>query len=115
MLEVLLRGHVLHVGLARFHRRLHRLEICAVLLELLLAHHLSLEEILFARVIQLGDVQVGAGLGEIRARLGELRIDIRRVNFREHVALRHLRADILVPRLHVAAGPREDGGLAVRP
>ena len=73
----------------------------------------------FPGVVQAGDLKIGAGLGEIRPGLGKLGVDIRRVDFREDIALGHPGADVLVPGFHVAAGARKDrrfaeGGEAAR-
>jgi hypothetical protein len=55
-------------------------------------------------------VSSNARLDQLRARLGKLLIDFRRIDFREKIAGLDLSADIQPPIFDVTAGTRVDGG-----
>ena len=88
--------------------RFARMEIADCLVGRLFGDGIGLQQLLPARGGDLGELVVGLGRGAVGARLLELVVDLRRLDLREQLTGFHARADIGVPALEIAVGPRVD-------
>src|SRR3546814_3645523 len=91
--------------------------IAGLLVDFLLRYRIAAEHRLPARRRAFGKVGIGLGLGQIGARLCELLVDVRRLDFREQLAGFHVRADVDFPVFQIAAGARVDrrAGVSLEP
>ena len=104
----------LHIGLGRFDGGPAGIVISRGIVDVLLRDRIRFQQFLVARGRDFREAHVGLGRGEVRARLLQLLIHFRRIDFGEQLSRFHIRADIGVPLFQVTVGPRKNGGIRVR-
>ena len=104
----------LHIGVRGFHIRLLQGVVRRFFGGFLFADAGGLEQFRPAVGGDFGQVQRGVGLVQFRLGLRELLVQFRRVNFREHLAVGDVVADVHEPVFQIAAGARVNRGLHER-
>src|ERR1700732_4802067 len=111
--KVLQRSQPFYVGLVRGDGGLLDLKVAGRIVNVLPRNDVPLEQLFVAIVRRTRKVECGMSRLEISARLVELLIDSRSVEFRQHLSTFHFRANVEVPFFHVPTGLGEDRSLSV--